>query len=132
MKSKLEKWNPDETKPSGEEESALRRGVEVLRVIARERHPVGNTVISEKTGIPKATVSRLTSTLVAAGLVQQADESEKFQLAVGILEFSSAYLARVDLRSVVRPHLARLADESGTGVVLARRDQLDMVVVDSL
>ena len=111
---------------------ALSRGIAVLRCIARAHEPLGNRQLSELTGVPKATVSRLTATLVSLGLLQQNGQTERFSLAAGVLEFSGAYLAGLDLNSVARPHLVRLAEYAGAGVLLGARDRLEMVVLQSV
>ena len=117
---------------SQDEVLALSRGVAVLRCLAHAPEPLGNRQISELTGVPKATVSRLTATLVSLGLVRQNDSTDRFSLSAGVLEFSGAYLSRLDLAGAARPHLVKLAEYSGAGVLMAARDRLEMVVVDSV
>lgn len=111
---------------------ALSRGISVLRCLAGAPEALGNRQISELTGVPKATVSRLTATLVSLGLVRQNENTDRFALGAGVLEFSSAYLARLDLAAVARPHLLKLAEHAGAGVLLAARDRLEVVVLTSV
>lgn len=111
---------------------ALSRGITVLRCLASAPEPLGNRQISELSGVPKATVSRLTATLVSLGLVWRNESTDRFSLAAGVLEFSSAYLARLDLAGLARPHLLKLAESSGAGVLMAARDRLEMVVLESV
>lgn len=114
------------------EVSALARGLAVLRAVAETERPVTNRELSEYTGIPKATVSRLAATLVAGGYLRQSDDSERFSLGSVLLHLSNVYLRDFDLRSVARPHLAKLADAAGSAVHLGVRDGLDILIVDSL
>lgn len=104
----------------------------MLRCIAQAGEPLANRRISELTGVPRATVSRLTATLVSLGLLKQCEQTERFSLAAGVLEFSGAYLAQLDLVSVARPHLVQLAEYAGAGVLLGTRDRLEMVIVSSV
>lgn len=111
---------------------ALSRGIAVLRCIARANEPLGNRSLSDLTGVPRATVSRLTATLVSLGMLRQCEQTERFSLAAGVLEFSGAYLAGLDLNSVAQPHLVALAERSGAGVLLGACDRLEMVVLQSV
>src|SRR6202022_4126076 len=54
---------------SADEVTALARGLTVLRRIAAADAPVSNRELTELTGIPKPTVSRITATLVSAGFL---------------------------------------------------------------
>ncbi|WP_027818491.1 helix-turn-helix domain-containing protein [Paraburkholderia bannensis] len=45
----------------------VERGLEVLRDFRAAREPLSNAEIGRRTGFPKATVSRLTTTLIAEG-----------------------------------------------------------------
>lgn len=115
-----------------EEVSALARGLALLKVIGMAAAPIGNRELADTTGIPKATVSRLTATLVGAGYLRQSQDSERFSLGPALLDMSSRYLRHFDLRTVARPHLAELAESAGVSVHIGVRDELDMLVIDSL
>jgi DNA-binding IclR family transcriptional regulator len=115
-----------------EEVTALGRGLALLKVIGMAAGPVSNRELADATGIPKATVSRLTATLVGAGYLRQATDSERFSLGPALLDMSSRYLRQFDLRSVARPHLAELSEFAGASVHVAVRDDLQMLVIDSL
>ncbi|MGE8577931.1 MAG: helix-turn-helix domain-containing protein, partial [Burkholderia contaminans] len=62
---------------SPDEITALARGLAVLRRIAAADAPVSNRELTELTGIPKPTVSRITATLVSAGFLFQLPDSER-------------------------------------------------------
>lgn len=115
-----------------EEVSALARGLALLKVIGMAAAPMGNRELADATGIPKATVSRLTATLVGAGYLRQSQDSERFSLGPALLDMSSRYLRHFDLRTVARPHLAALSDFAGASVHMGVRDELDMLIIDSL
>ena len=118
---------------SGKDEvSALARGLALLKVIGLATAPMGNRELADATGIPKATVSRLTTTLVGAGYLRQSEDSERFSLGPALLDMSSRYLRHFDLRTVARPHLSALAEFSAASVHLGVRDELDMLIIDSL
>ncbi|SAK49272.1 IclR family transcriptional regulator [Caballeronia hypogeia] len=116
----------------GEEVTALARGLDVLRRIAAADAPVSNRELTDWTGIPKPTVSRITATLVGAGLLHRLPDSERFVLTAAVLELSNGFLRNFDIRARARPFLIRLAERTGLSVHLAVRDRLEMVVIDAI
>jgi IclR family transcriptional regulator, positive regulator for flagellar biogenesis len=116
----------------GEEVTALARGLDVLRRIAAADAPVSNRELTEWTGIPKPTVSRITATLVGAGLLFRLPDSERFVLTASVLELSNGFLRNFDIRARARPFLIELAELTGLSVHLAVRDRLEMVVIDAI
>jgi IclR family transcriptional regulator, positive regulator for flagellar biogenesis len=123
----------DESLTQGKDEvSALARGIAVLRAVADAERPLSNRDLAEVTGIPKATVSRLASTLVAAGLLKHSVESERYSLGSAALHLGNAYLRNFDFRIQARLHLAELAEMAGANVNLGVRDGLDVLLIDTL
>lgn len=110
----------------------LIRSLNVLRTIAQADEAVGNRELAEATGLPKATVSRITSRLIAAGLVRQNPHSERFSLGPAVLELSRAFLDRLDMRAVFRAHMTDLVEETGITAHLGLRDRLDIVFIEAL
>ena len=101
---------------------------------------LSNGEISERTLVPKPTVTRLAATLVSLGLLRQDPETERYSLAPGVLSLSRAFLCRksiqaflssLDVRACARPHMAKLADVLGGSVYLGICDGLEMVVIES-
>lgn len=115
-----------------DEVSALARGIALLRALMESGVPLSNKELAEATGIPKATVSRLTSTLLSAGLLRQSLDSERYSLGPTTLQLSNAYLSTYDFRQQARMHLAELADAVHAHVHLGVRDGLDILLIDSI
>lgn len=114
-----------------EEVSALARGLVLLRTIADADQPLSNRDLAERSGIPKATVSRLTATLQGAGFLRLSPE-ERYALGPAALHLGNAYLRSFDFRQQARLHLAELAEAAGANVNLGVRDGLDVVLIDTL
>lgn len=123
---------PKEKDGSGDEVNALARGLTVLRSVAAADAPLSNRELTELTGIPKPTVSRITATLVNAGFLFQLPDSERFVLTSSVLELSNGFLRNFDIRARARPFLIELAERTALSVHLAVRDRLDMVVIDAI
>jgi DNA-binding IclR family transcriptional regulator len=105
------------------------RGMQVLRAFRSDRVPVSNAELVRRTGLSKATVSRLTSTLVQLGFLRHVPGSREFELAAGALGIGHAFVATSELLAQATPLMQDLADRLGVSVALAVQDGLDMLYV---
>lgn len=121
-----------EAQQGKDEVSALARGLAVLKAIADADQALSNRDLADTTGIPKATVSRLTATLQGSGFLRQSPDSERFSLGPAVLALGNAFLRHFDFRQQARTHLAELAEVAGANVHLAVRDGLDVLLIDTL
>jgi len=106
---------------------SLARGLEVLRAFRPGESILGNQQIVSRTGLSKATVSRLTHTLTALGYLVYLPEQEKYQLGSAILALGYAALSGLTICETARPRMQRLADAAGGSVALGNRDRLSMI-----
>ncbi len=108
----------------------LSRGLQVLRAFTPADHALGNRELCVRTGLPKATISRLTYTLVMLGyLTRTADQ--RYALGAGVLSLGYPMLAGMRVRQIARPWLERLARQTGCTANLGLRERLSVVYVDS-
>lgn len=107
----------------------VERGLKVLRAFRSERTPLTNAELVRRTGLPKATVSRLTSTLIQVGYLRLVPEKREFQLASGAFGIGNAYLSTNELLQAAEPLMQALADRLDTSVALGIRDGIDMLYV---
>lgn len=107
----------------------VERGLEVLRAFRSDRSPLGNAELVRRTGLPKATVSRLTSTLLQTGFLRLVPGKREFELSAGALGIGHAYLAANDLLQAAQPVMQELADRLDVSVALGIRDGIDMLYV---
>lgn len=77
--------------------TALARGLDVLRSFRPGEVLLTNTDLSERTGLPKPTVSRLTHTLCQLGYLVQDRETGAYRLGVGVLQLGMGVLAGMDI-----------------------------------
>ncbi len=110
--------------------TALARGLELLRCFTPQRPYLGNQDLSQLTGLPKGTITRLTYTLVKLGYLKQSTNSSKYQLSVGVLGFGYTMMANISTSSLVTPHMEELADYANSAVAMATRDRLMMVYLN--
>lgn len=81
----------------------------------------GVTDLSDRTGLPKSTVSRLLSSLDAERAVQQNSEGI-YELGDGIAELGATLRDGQNIVETARPHMAELMELTGEAVGLNRFD----------
>ena len=109
---------------------SLARGLAVLRCFSPADRELGNREIATRTGLPPATVSRLTFTLTALGYLSYAPERARYALGIGVLTLGFRLLSRIDLRRIARPAMQALAERTGSTVSLSARHQTSMVYLE--
>lgn len=109
--------------------SAIGRAFEILRAFRPGEGPLGNNELSIATGLPKATVSRLTHTLTRLGYLNHIDSLGKYEPSPSILALGYCVLSNMRVRQLARDHMQQLAEHAGATVGLASRDRLSMIYV---
>lgn len=110
--------------------TALARGLDLLRCFTPEDRLLGNQELAAKTGLPKATVSRLTYTLAQLGCLKKSPTSGKYHLDIGVLAFGYQTLSNLSARAIARPFMEELAVYAKATVAMAARDRLQMIYID--
>lgn len=110
--------------------TALARGFEVLRAFKPGAGPMGNLELSRATGIPKATVTRLTHTLSELGYLRHLKDQAKYEPTESILALGYSVLSNMLVRQIAHDPMQELALQHKVTVALASRDRLSMIFVD--
>lgn len=111
---------------------SLERGIELLRSFRPGSELLGNAELAERTGLSRSTVSRLTQTLVAGGLLQVDPRSRAFRLAPAVLSFAHAMRAGSTVLSTAAPLMRQVAEARKINVGLAAPDRDEMVYLESI
>lgn len=109
----------------------LARGLCVLRAFTPTEPILGNRELADRTGLPKATISRLTYTLTLLGYLNHSEKYHRYRLGPGVLTLGYPMLAAMQIRQVARPYMETLARETRCTVNLGMRDRLNVVYVDT-
>lgn len=90
--------------------TALARGLEVLRCFKPGESELSNTDFADRTGLPKATISRLTYTLVKLGYLVLDPRKGTYRLGAGVLELGFGVLSSTDIDQSAAAELRALRD----------------------
>lgn len=111
---------------------SLLRGADILRAFRPGSDLLGNGEIAERTGLSASTVSRLTQTMVAAGLLQQDRARRAYRLAPLVLSLGHAMRSGSQVLAVAAPLMRALAEREHINVGLACPDRDEMVYLESI
>lgn len=109
--------------------TALARGLELLQCFRFGERWLSHREITERTQLPKATVSRLAFTLAAQGFLQHDAQRGMYCLGPGGLALGFRALANMEVAALARPVMDRLATWSQAAVSLGLRHQQSMVYI---
>src|SRR3546814_19102869 len=85
----------------------------VLQTFHHGEPALSNKELTERTGLSKATISRLTYTLLQRGLLLYDARLRRYRLGPAVLSLSSPLLASTKIRQLARPLMKRLPDHAG-------------------
>jgi DNA-binding IclR family transcriptional regulator len=111
----------------GNAAASLTRGLEILRAFTADDATLGNQDLIERTGLPKATVSRLTYTLVGLGYLHYDETLGRYSIGPATVSLGYSALSSSPVVHMARPLMQELADGTGAAVALGTRDGLEMV-----
>jgi DNA-binding IclR family transcriptional regulator len=108
---------------------SLAKGLEILSAFS-DGATLGNQQLVQLTGLPKATVSRLTTTLVALGYLQPDAQSRKLQMGTRVLGMGVTVQREVGLQRVARPFMEALSRKLELTVSFGTRDRTGLVFLE--
>jgi DNA-binding IclR family transcriptional regulator len=111
---------------------SLVRGIEILRAFRPGADLLGNGEIAERTGLSRATVSRLAQTLVETGLLEHDRSRRAYRLAAPVLSLGHAMRSGSPVLNAVAPLMRALAEKMRINVGLAAPDRDEMVYLESV
>lgn len=91
--------------------TALARGLEILRCFGSHEPTLTNSDFSERTGLPKATISRLTHTLCALDYLVADARVGTYRLGSGVLQLGYAALSSMEISERAVHEMRALRDD---------------------
>lgn len=111
---------------------SLSRGIAILRAFRPGTELLGNGELAERTGLPRASVSRLTQTLTDAGYLEHDAAQRAYRLGAPVLTLGLAMRSGSSVLRVATPPMTALARRLRINVGLAVRDGDEMVYLESV
>ena len=111
--------------------TTLAHGLSVLQAFRHGEPALSNRELADRTGLSKATISRLTTTLMQRGLLRYDASLRRYRLGPAVLSLSYPLLASIKVRQMARPLMKRLADAAGGSASLGMHHGLNMVYLET-
>lgn len=108
----------------------LLRALKILKAFGGDAKPLSNGELVRHTGFSKASVSRITATLVSLGYLHRSTDAVRYQIGIRSLRLGHLYLSNSPIRAIARPIMQEHADKYEVSVALAIGDELDMLYVE--
>ncbi|WP_066272044.1 IclR family transcriptional regulator [Hydrogenophaga palleronii] len=105
----------------------LERALKLLVAFRADSKPLSNAELALRTGFSKASVSRITHSLVAMGYLDRSADQLRFQIGRKSHLLGQAFLCASPLEQAARPIMQAFADAHDVSVALAIPNQLDML-----
>lgn len=109
--------------------NTLARGLNILRAFRPTDNGLSNMELSERTSIPRSTVSRLTFTLCTLGYLSHGRHHDRYRLGPASLALGNIASASFAFVEIANPIMQRLADDTGALVGVALQDVGEMLMV---
>ncbi|MGE5605169.1 MAG: IclR family transcriptional regulator [Bacteroidota bacterium] len=116
----------------GETVQAVTRAMVLLEILAREDNAISLSVLAKKAQLKPATTHRLLNTMMNRGFIEQDPISLRYRLGIKTFEIGNAALNVNDLRTISRPFLKSLAQQTNETTNLAILDGAEVVYIDQL
>lgn len=108
------------------------RAVDILERIAAQNGALTVDQVVAATRLPKTTVFRVLATLATRRLVERDEQTQTYRLGMLALVIGARAMGDLDLRRSARPHLERLAAETGETVHLSILSDDKALCIDKL
>lgn len=113
-------WSTDLISPKNVAGTALLgKACDIIEIIGKSPGLIGQAGLSERTGIPRATLYRILAALIARGLIRPDPVTQNYTLGFNFLELAQNAWSSSDLASIASVELRRLRDLTGETSYLA-------------
>lgn len=111
--------------------TTVAHGFAVLQCFSVDEPALSNKDLAARTGLSKPTITRLTYTLAARGLLVYDAQLRRYRLGSTVLTIGQPVMASLSVRQVARAAMEALARDVGGAVSIGMRDRTHMVYVET-
>jgi len=111
-------------------DSTLAKGLAVLEWLVRQQRDCRVVEVAQAFGLARSNAHRTLQTLVECGWVVQNPATSTYRSSLRLFELGSLVEEALDLKALIRPHLAALAQASGETIHLTVLEGEEIVYLD--
>lgn len=116
----------------GTSDGTVGKALEVLDAVAGFARPVKFSELQDNSPYPKATLYRLLQTLTSQNLLAHDTQTGSYSLGLRLIRLAHTAWEQASLAPIARPHLERLAAETGESIHLAQLDNGQVIFIDKV
>ena len=109
--------------------ASVDRAIDLLILLGRNPRDMGVTELAKALGVQKSTAHSLLQTLLLRGFVRQTDNG-RYTLGYGLIKLGEACAEQLDIRSIARPVMNELAEETQEIALLAVLAGASLIIID--
>jgi DNA-binding IclR family transcriptional regulator len=121
---------PANDRGEGDVIQVVSRAFDVLRCFEGHEARLGNLEISNRCGLPRSTVSRLTHTLTRMGQLVYLPRDQKYRIGPSAVAMSTSMMRGLQLRNLIRLRLEEFAEEFPGTVGFVIPDRFHLVYLE--
>lgn len=110
----------------------LSRAIAVLEEVAQHRTAPSFSTLLQRTALPKSSLHRILKTLVEERLLEFSPEENGYRLGLRLAGLSLKAIHGLGIRDAVRPEIETLSRALQENVLVAQRDDTQLVYVDRI
>lgn len=111
-------------------DSTLAKGLATLEWLARQQRDCRVVEVAQALGLARSNAHRTLQTLVECGWALRNPASSTYRASLRLFELGALVDGAIDLKNLLRPHLAALAQDCGETIHLASLEGADIVYLD--
>src|SRR5665213_787390 len=118
--------------PTVTDNRSIGKASTLLRALLEDESVRGLRLVDlvQRCGLEKSTAHRLLGALIAEGLVEHDAQLERYRLGVKLVEYGTAVLRRLDVRTEALSVLARLVEEAEETVHLGIQTGVEVMYLE--
>ncbi len=113
-------------------DSTLAKGLAVIEWLARQQRDCRVTDVAQAFGLARSNAHRTLQTLVECGWAVQDRSTSAYRASLRLFELGTLISDAADIKTLVRPHLALLAQATGETIHLATLEGADPAALEAL
>jgi len=111
---------------------AVERAIHILQLLAQESDGLTISQIAKRLPISKSTVFTTLTTLKQYRMVDQVEDTGRYQLGMGLFILGSTVVETLNIRATAYPILKRLANDMGMTTHLGICDEGEIIYIEKL
>jgi len=110
---------------------AVERALDIIELMAKEKEVQFSQIVT-RLHIPRQSLIRILNSLRRRGIVEKSARRGAYRLGIRLLYLGNSIQTKINLRTIARPFMEKLAAQTGKNTELATLDQDQLVLIEQV